>query len=383
MSNHRHDSTYVGSRQHLVWHPWFGSQAFLWPALIAATAAEINSAIAGELAQLAMRRQSNSNFGEPLWATPNEIALELPSMRLREFSPASGGPAALIVAPFALHYSNVVDFARGHSLVAAVQNAGRSRVFVTDWRTATPEMRFFAIDNYLADINVAVDELSGPVDLIGLCQGGWMALIYAARFPGKIRKLVLVGAPVDVSAGNSALTGLASNVPLCVYKNFVAFGNGRMPGQCLLEIWGPWRPDTEGIRHALQLPAGTGADRVCTLTTRFRDWYETTVDLPGTYYLQVVEWLFKENRVALGQFNALGRRIDLATVRIPIFLLAARDDELIPPDQIFAVERHVGTSPRDLNKVVAPGGHLGLFMGARTLAQVWPNVVHWLGNDRT
>jgi poly(3-hydroxyalkanoate) synthetase len=378
MSNNRHASTHVGSRQHLGWHPWFGSPAFLWPALVAATAAEINLTIAGELAQLAMGRQLNPNFDEPLWATPNEIALELSSMRLREFSPASGGPAALIVAPFALHYSNVVDFASGHSLVAAVQNAGRSRVFVTDWRTATPEMRFFAIDNYLADINVAVDEIGGPVDLIGLCQGGWMALIYAARFPGKIRKLVLVGAPVDVSAGNSALTGLASNVPLCVYKNLVAFGNGRMPGQRLLEIWGPWRPDAEGIRHALQLSAT--ADRVGTLTTRFRDWYETAVDLPGTYYLQVVEWLFKENRVALGQFKALGRRIDLAAVRIPIFLLAARDDELIPPDQIFAVERHVGTSARDLNKAVAPGGHLGLFMGARTLAQVWPNVVHWLGN---
>jgi pimeloyl-ACP methyl ester carboxylesterase len=33
---------------------------------------------------------------------------------------------------------------------------------------------------------VLIDELGGKVDLIGLCQGGWMALIYAARFPEKV-----------------------------------------------------------------------------------------------------------------------------------------------------------------------------------------------------
>jgi hypothetical protein len=28
-----------------------------------------------------------------------------------------------------------------------------------------------------------------------------MALIYAARFPGKVRKLALAGAPIDIAAG--------------------------------------------------------------------------------------------------------------------------------------------------------------------------------------
>jgi hypothetical protein len=46
---------------------------------------------------------------------------------------------------------------------------------VTDWRSATPEMRFFSIDSYLADLNVVVDELGGCANLIGVCQGGWMA----------------------------------------------------------------------------------------------------------------------------------------------------------------------------------------------------------------
>ena len=97
----------------------------------------------------------------------------------------------------------VTDLAPGHSLVAALRAAGLRRLFVADWRSATPEMRFRAIDDYLADLNVLVDELGGYVDLIGLCQGGWLALLYAARFPGKVRKLVIAGAPVDIAAAPS------------------------------------------------------------------------------------------------------------------------------------------------------------------------------------
>ena len=64
-------------------------------------------------------------------------------------------------------------------------------VCATDWHSATADMRFLGIDDYLSALNVAVDQIGGKVDLVGLCQGGWMSLVYAARFPAKVRKLVL------------------------------------------------------------------------------------------------------------------------------------------------------------------------------------------------
>jgi poly(3-hydroxyalkanoate) synthetase len=110
-------------------------------------------------------------------------------MRLREFSANGDNIATLVCAPLALHDATLTDFAPDHSLVAALRMAGLRNVFVTDWRSASPEMRFFSIDSYLADLNVVVDELGGCVNLIGVCQGGWMALVYAARYPSKIRGL--------------------------------------------------------------------------------------------------------------------------------------------------------------------------------------------------
>ncbi|WP_457831695.1 alpha/beta fold hydrolase, partial [Staphylococcus aureus] len=86
-------------------------------------------------------------------------------------------------------------------------------LFMADWRSASADMRFLGIDDYLADLNVLVDQLGGFVDLVGLCQGGWLSLLFAARFPAKVRKLVMAGAPIDIAAGQSALSATATATP--------------------------------------------------------------------------------------------------------------------------------------------------------------------------
>lgn len=356
----------------------FPSIAFLWPALAAAAAAEMTSAFTHELARLTAAGDGRPEPCEPDWTTASSVALDLPTMRLRDFSAGQDGDTCILCAPFALHFASVADFAPGHSLVEALRASASPRLFVTDWRSATPEMRFLSIDSYLADLNVAVDEVGGKVDLVGLCQGGWMALVYAARFPAKVRKLVLAGAPVDIAAGELPLSRLASAVPLAVFRELVDLGGGRMLGPRLLEVLGGRQPEPAAIHQALQLPAGLPSEQVRWLEARFQHWYDATVNLPGTYYLQAVEWLYKQNRLAAGGFVALGREIDLARVRAPVFLLAARDDELVAPEQVFATQRHVATPARAIGKATAPGGHLGLFMGAATLRSIWPGIGRWL-----
>jgi poly(3-hydroxyalkanoate) synthetase len=298
-------------------------------------------------------------------------------MRLRDFSLGDTGVPTLICAPFALHGATVADFAHGHSLVEALRAGGLPRVHVTDWRSATPQMRFFSIDSYLADLNVAVDELGPPVDLVGLCQGGWLALVYAARFPAKIRRLVLAGAPIDISAGESALSRLAADVPLSAFDEIVGLGDGRVLGQHVFDLWAPTLGAEEAAR-VLQVPSNLGVAQRASLRRRFEDWYARAVDLPGPYYLQIVSWLYKENRIAEGRFVALGRTIDLAAVQVPTFLLAARDDELVSAGQLLATADRIGTDRSAIELTIEPCSHLSLFIGAETLRKTWPRIAAWL-----
>jgi poly(3-hydroxybutyrate) depolymerase len=351
--------------------------AFLWPALAAGSASEFASAMAREFANLAVGVDSRARSTPPRWTTRNRVALELPAVRLRDFSRSRDGPATLVCAPFALHGATIVDFATDHSLIAALQIAGVNRLFVTDWRSAGPDMRFWSIDDYLCTLNLLIDELGGCVDLVGLCQGGWMSLIYAARFPGKVRKLVLAGAPIDMAAGHSKLSELAGNTPNPLFKEFVALGEGRVLGRWLLQWWSP-HLDTADIHALLQSLDEIGSAPFRRLEARFRHWYGWTVDLPGTYYLQVVDQLFKENRLASGNFAALGRRIALSKLRCPLYLLAGRDDDVAAPAQLFATEHLVDSGRCRVDKAALPCGHLSLFMGKESLGTAWPAIARWL-----
>jgi poly(3-hydroxyalkanoate) synthetase len=356
--------------------PEFPASLFAWPALMAASVGEAFAAsLAGHPAA-----SETADERLPVWTTPHRLCLELGTMELRDFSTSGSGVPALICAPFALHCATIADFAHGHSVVEALRGGGIGRIHVTDWRSAGPDMRFLSIDSYLADLNVAVDEIGPPVDLIGLCQGGWMALTYAARFPHKVRRLVLAGAPVDIAAGRSNLSQMTVQVPLAAFEEFVGSQNGRVLGQNVLRIWGT-ALIADDARRVLQLPPAEDSPDTQDLQVRFREWYDLTVDLPGTYYLQVVSWLYQQNRLATGNFVALGRKIDLSALTHPIFLLGARDDEIVAPGQLFATANRVGTPKERIETATEPCGHLGLFLGAETIKNSWPRIARWLGEE--
>lgn len=358
-----------------------GTMPFLWPLhIVNAMNASAGAALKWYAGLLAGAADTDRVQQEPGWTTANRITLTLPTMRLRDFSSCGTGQPTLICAPFALHGATIADFASGHSVVEALQRCGIGRLTVTEWLSAEADMRYFSIDTYLADLNVAVDEIGAPADLVGLCQGGWMALVYAARFPEKVRRLVLVGAPVDVRAAVSKLMQTVDDLPLAAFENLVRLGEGRVLGRYALKLWGS-DSAVDDAAHILQLAPGTDEAHVSALKQRFTDWYAWTVNLPGAYYMQVVQQIFKENRIADGRFAALGRVINLRNVRAPMYLLAGADDEVIAPEQVFAAARLVSTPGECIEVEKAPCGHLGLFMGAVTIADAWTRIGRWLSRD--
>ena len=240
-------------------------------------------------------------------------------------------------------------------------------------------MRYLSIDNYLAELNVAIDEIGAPVDLVGLCQGGWLSLVYAARFPGKVRRLVFAGVPVDISTP-SELSKMVAALPHQAFEQMVQQGDGVVSGEHMLRFWNiPF--NQHDVEAALQRDLGDGSDEAQMLLDRFERWDRETLDLPGTYYLEVTDRIFRQNLIAEGRFVALGRRIDLAAVRGPVFLLAGENDVVVPRDQAFATARLLGTQPAWLERACEPCGHLSLFMGRKASSHSWRRIARWLQAD--
>jgi len=353
----------------------FPYAAFFWPAIATASAIETASSMGAYF--LGLNAEDEGTPQEPSGATPSKIALELPTVRLHDFTGIDSGIPTLLCTPLALHGAAIADLAEGHSLVAALRLAGIERLFMTAWRSASPKMRYLGIDDYLADLNILVDQVGGLVDLVGLCQGGWLSLLYAGRFPEKVRKLVMAGSPVDIAARKSKLSSIAAATPLSMYESLVNSGDGRVIGRNIAKFWGN-DTDPNGIRESLQAPQPVGSPEFAHLEAIFKAWDAWTIDVPGTYYLEVVEKLYKLNQLATGTFVALGQTIDLSRVRLPTYLLAGSADEVVAPEQVLAVARLTATPPEYLRHEIAPSNHLGLFMGRQTLEQYWPDIALWM-----
>ncbi len=313
----------------------------------------------------------------PSMATPNRVRLDLRTMVLREYGKPGGLPT-LVDAPHAGHTAMIADYRDGQSLVQTLLANGVDHVALTDWKSATYDMKDLEIDNYLAEIVVAIDDLGGRVNLVGLCQGGWVSAMIAARFPDKVNSLVLAGAPIDTDAGNGPITRMVHESPLSFYEELVALGGGLMKGKFMLQGWKNMHPEQHYVQDQIDLYEHIDDPEYVAKEEAFESWYENPIDLPGRWYLQVISQIFKENRLAKAEFVGLGRKLDLSNITCPTYLLAGAADDITPPEQVLSAEKYLGTPKDSIVKKTVPGGHIGLFMGQRTLTEYWPQIAKWI-----
>jgi polyhydroxyalkanoate depolymerase len=313
----------------------------------------------------------------PKLATPNAVRLDLRTMLLRDCG-ETGGMATLVDAPHAGHTAMIADYHKGQGLVETLLANGIGHVALTDWKPATDDMKDFEIDNYLAELVVAIDDLGGRVNLIGLCQGGCASAMVAARFPDKVASLVLAGAPIDTDAGNGPIKRMVHRSPHSFCQGLIELGGGLMKGKFMLQGWKNMHPEQHYFEEHIDLYEHTEDLEYLAKEETFESWYENPMDLPGRWYLQVIKRLFVENRFAKGTFVGLGRCLNLKDITCPVYLLAGETDDITTSEQVFHAEKYLRTAKDKIEKKLVPGGHIGLFMGSRNLKEVWPSIARWI-----
>jgi poly(3-hydroxybutyrate) depolymerase len=355
------------------------SVPFLWPMAAAAQIAERGLDLYARNLKFVAEEQKIRHELRPKLATANRVMLDLRTMVFRDYTAGKAtGVPTIVDAPYAGHTAMIADYHNGQSLIETLLSNGVKRVFLTDWKSATEDMKDLEIDQYLAELNVCVDDLGNKVNLVGLCQGGWMSAMYAARFPDKVASLVLAGSPIDTDAGNGPIKRMAHDYPTAYYEELVALGGGLMRGSMMLQGWKGMHPEEHYIKEHVDLYEHIDDPVYLAKEETFNSWYENPIDLPGRFYLQAIVALFKENRLAKGTFVGLGKRLNLRDVTCPVYLLAGEADDITTKEQVFDAEKVLGTSKDRISKTLVPGGHIGLFMGSQTLKTAWPAIARWI-----
>ena len=315
----------------------------------------------------------------PSWTTPNEIVFETPLARLRDFTVSRRRVVpTLVLPPQAGHDSCIVDYSAEQSQMRTIVEAGLERALSLDWVGATRETKDASIEDYIDVVDRAIDHCGGRVNLIGDCQGGWLATIYAALYPERINTLTIAGAPIDFHAGEPVIHEVMRRVSphgnLRFYEALVASGGGVLEGRHMITGFVMIQPSAEISRQIdllLNLDNPAHVERY----REFEDWFKHTQDVPGAFYLWIVQHLFRDNALISGSLEVRGQKVDLGRLEMPLNLMAGATDHITPPDQVFALAQYVSTPPEEITRHVSTGGHLGLFMGHEALREHWPRVL--------
>jgi poly(3-hydroxyalkanoate) synthetase len=317
----------------------------------------------------------------PQWASRHRIVRRSALTRLRDFTPArpSGVVPTLVLPPQAGHDSCIVDYSAGQSQMQTILAAGLDRLYALDWIGVTQETKDATITDYLAEVHAAVEKAGdgGPVNLVGDCQGGWLAAIYAALHPERVNTLTIAGAPIDFHAGGAVIhesVQTLSDDNLSFFRALVAQGNGVLKGEFLVGGFIVIKPENE-VGKQLQLLANVRDARHVERYRAFEDWFKHTQDIAGPFYLWLVEHLFRDNELIGGTLRIGDEAVDLGRIDCPVNLLAGATDHITPPEQVFALAGAVATPAERITRRTTSGGHLGLFMGTEALRDHWPVVM--------
>lgn len=305
----------------------------------------------------------------PTWFTPNQVVYEGHKVALRKFNPGHLGNPIVFVAPEAGHNSHIADYGPDQSLVECALRCFPGDVYILDKLPAGPEHTAYTIDDSILSLKASVEAIGEPIHLVGLCQGGWQSAIFAALFPESVRTLTLAAAPIDFHAGDALITRWACSLPHSLYEQMVRLGNGNMPGSFIVQGFMLMNPYDRFVGDNVDLASNVADPVFIDRYHRFAQWYYYTQPVPGTMYLQIVEFLFRQNRLIKGELEILGRQVDLGSITQPLHLVAGQKDDITPPAQLFAAERHVRS--QSIHKAVVPAGHVGVFMGKQVIRDYW------------
>jgi poly(3-hydroxybutyrate) depolymerase len=312
----------------------------------------------------------------PAWSLPNRVVLETPIARVRDFSQGAraGVVPTLVLPPQAGHDSCIVDYAPSQSQIGEIRDAGLERVLSLDWLGATSATKDAAIEDYVAVLDCAVELAGGRVNLVGDCQGGWLAALWAALRPEAVNTLTIAGAPIDFHAGDGAIAkwvqACAPRGSMAFYEALVASGGGVLRGEHMLRGFVLIGPQNE-VGRQFQLLAQIHDEPAVERYRQFEDWFKHVQDIPGELYLWIVEKLFRDNLLLSGRLRVGGRRVDLRAIDCPLFLLAGERDHITPPAQVWALDGATSTAPEQVTRRLCGAGHLGLFMGREALRDHW------------
>jgi polyhydroxyalkanoate synthase len=299
--------------------------------------------------------------GRNLATTPGSVVFENDLIQLIQYAPqtAEVEHTPLLIVPPCINKFYLLDLGRGNSLVEYAVARGH-RVFLISWRSAVPAIDHLTWDDYLEmgplkAVDVVLDITGAKrTHALGFCVGGTIlscaAAVLAAREQEKLATITLLTTMLDFS--DTGEIGLLIDAGSVALRESTIGKGGILPGKELAFTFGTLRANDLIWRYVVDsYLKGATPDAFDLLY-----WDSDSVSLPGPMYCWYTRNTYLENNIKVpGKTTQCGVPIDLSKVKIPLYLLASREDHIVPWKTAYGSKDLIGSGVRF---VLAASGHV-------------------------
>lgn len=302
--------------------------------------------------------------------------------RYGEGTAAPGRPALLLVHGF-VGRQTVLDLLPDRSVIRDLLARGID-VWAIDWGNHGPEDRSLGFADCVAGyLPHAIDAMGGaPPFLLGICQGGVIATMFAAHAPRPLTGLATAVTPIDFHADDEDGDPVHGMIHLWLRNlapedvDRLIATHGVLSGRWLGAVFEQLSPLRRIARYAVDLPQIASDPDRRKVFDAMELWLSDRPDMPGTMARELLVDLYQDNRLAEGRFVIDGAPVDLCRIRVPVLNVFALSDHIVPPPCSQALGRLVGS--RDYSELAIDTGHIGVFVSDRARPVFAPRLAEWI-----
>jgi len=296
-------------------------------------------------------------------------------------SPQRGDTTPVLIVYALVNRPTILDLQKERSAIAKMLESGLD-VYLVDWGYPDEEEGHLGLDDYInGQLHRCIGEICkahsvDSINLLGICQGGVLALCYSALHQERVKNLVLMVTPVDFHTKGDILSQWVRHVDIDLMVDSL----GNIPGGILSNVFVALKPYQLQIKKYLDLvdsmdKHGDNLGKISNFIA-MEEWIFDTPDQAGEAFRHFIKSCYQQNRLIKGELEVGGRRIDLNKINIPILNVYAEQDHLVPPAASRALKEVVGSN--DYEEISAPGGHIGVFVTHRSLNRIFPDISKWI-----
>lgn len=315
-----------------------------------------------EKGRISMTDDTAFEIGRNLALSPGAVIFENELMQLIQYSPLTDKVAQvpLLIVPPCINKFYIMDLQPENSLVRFIVEQGFT-VFLVSWRNPDPETGgHYTWDDYLEhgplaalEVVRAVTRVSKP-NVLGFCVGGTLltSALAVARARGEepVASLTLMTTLLDFTDAGE-IGCLVDEASVAAREAAIGKG-GVLKGQELANVFSSLRANDLIWQYVVGNYLKGSKPQAFDLLY----WNSDPTNLPGPFLAWYLRNMYLENNLRVpGKLKMLGQKVDLGKVDMPSYLLATREDHIVPWASAYLARNLLGG---ETTFVLGASGHI-------------------------